>query len=154
MSACFAWSVVVTSALKNFNYSSCYEHIPLGKYNFRIFELICVSTLYFLLRATCLMVWKLSYLNFSKFVSRCYWWDSPVCQSFFSPKGYVHTGRLWARSCARGGWIQPQEQAAGWLQCSQKGKISYWVVIIALRQSPVTSGHLLHARNFGVEDFM
>lgn len=64
MSDCFAWSVVVTSALKNFNYSNCYEHAPLGKYHFLIFELICVSAVYLLLRATRLMVWNLSYPNF------------------------------------------------------------------------------------------
>lgn len=86
MSACFAWSVVVTSALKNFNYSSCYEHIPLGEYNFLIFKLIYVSTVYLLLRATCLMAWNLSYPNFPNL-----WADAtggtPLCAShFFPPK--------------------------------------------------------------------
>lgn len=154
MSACFAWSVVVTSALKNFNYSNCYEHAPLGKYHFLIFELICVSAVYLLLRATRLMVWNLSYPNFPNLWADATGGTPQRASHFFSPKGYVHTGRLWARSCAWGGWIQPQEQAAGWLQCSQKGKISYWVVIVALRQTPVTSGRLLHAGNFGVEVFM
>lgn len=56
MSGCFAWSVVVTSALKNFNYCSCYEHIPLGKYHFLIFELVWVSAVYLLLRVASLIV--------------------------------------------------------------------------------------------------
>lgn len=55
-------------------------------------------------------------------MSRCYWWDSPVCQSFFSPKGFVHTGRLWARSCAWGGWISLRSRQLGGSNAARREK--------------------------------
>lgn len=153
MSACFAWSVV-TSALKNFNYSSCYEHIPLGKYHFLIFELIYVSTVYLLLRATCLMVWNLSYPNFPNL-----WADAtggtPLCASHFFPQKDICT----QAGC---GHTAVHEEAESSLRRRQLGgsnaarreKSLPELSSLLLEKTPVTSGHLLHCRNFGMEVLM
>lgn len=113
MSGCFAWSVVVTSALKNFNYRSCYEHIPLGKYHFLIFELIWVSAVYLLLRVACLMVWNQNYPNFLNL-----WADAtggtPLCASHFSPPND-------ARTQAGCGLAAVHEEAGSSLRSGQLG---------------------------------
>ena len=149
MSGCFAWSVVVTSALKNFNYRCCYEHIPLWKYNFLIFELIRVSAVYLLLRVACLMVWNQNYPNF-----RNLWADAtggtPLCASHFPPQNDVRT----QTGC---GHTAVHEEAGSSLRSGQLGDSNSAkreesltdLSSLLIDRPQWTSGCLLHVRNFG-----
>lgn len=148
MSGCFAWSVVVTSAPKNFNYHGCYEHIPLGKYHFLIFELIWVSAVYFLLRVACLMVWNQNYPNFLNLRADATG-GTPLCASHFSPQNDVEV---------QAGCGHPALPEKAWsnlrrgqLQFCLKGGTSYCIIIISPRQSPMASGCMLHVGNFGTD---